>query len=63
VKSAVEDAIRRIRSAGKPAGILTPGEAFATRCIELGTTFAAVDVDAALMARQTERLARRFTGR
>jgi 4-hydroxy-2-oxoheptanedioate aldolase len=60
VVSAVEDAIRRIRASGKPAGILTGDNAFAARCIELGTLFTAVGVDAALLARGTERLAAQF---
>jgi 4-hydroxy-2-oxoheptanedioate aldolase len=60
VIAAVEDAIRRIRACGKPAGILTPNTAFAARCIELGTLFTAVGVDAALLARGTEKLAQQF---
>jgi len=58
--AAIEDAIRRIRACGKPAGILTPDNAFAARCIELGTTFTAVGVDAAILARGTEALAQKF---
>jgi 4-hydroxy-2-oxoheptanedioate aldolase len=60
VVAAVEDAIRRVRACGKPAGILTPDNAFAARCIELGTLFTAVGVDAAMLARGTEALARQF---
>jgi len=60
VVSAVEGAIKAIRAAGKPAGILTTDEAFAARCIALGTTFTAVGIDAAILARQTDALARRF---
>ena len=56
----IEDAIGRIRACGKPAGILTPDNAFAARCIELGTTFTAVGVDAAILARATEALAAQF---
>jgi len=62
VIAAVEDAIRRIRACGKPAGILTPDNAFAKRCIELGTLFTAVGVDAAMIARATEALAKQFKG-
>ena len=47
---------------GKPAGILTPDNAFAKRCIELGTLFTAVGVDAAMIARATEALAKQFKG-
>ena len=60
VVAAVEDAIRRIVRAGKPAGILTGDPAFARRCIELGTSFTAVGIDAGILARATERLAADF---
>ena len=60
VKAAVEDAIRRIRACGKPAGILTPDTAFAQRCIELGTSFTAVGIDLGILARGTEKLAEQF---
>jgi 4-hydroxy-2-oxoheptanedioate aldolase len=60
VVAKIEDAIRRIRACGKPAGILTPDNAFAARCIELGTAFTAVGVDAGLLARGTEALRARF---
>ena len=60
VIAAIEGAIGRIRKTGKPAGILSPDNAFAARCIELGTLFTAVGVDAALLARGTENLARQF---
>jgi len=60
VKRAIEDAIRRIRSSNKPAGILTSDPAFAKRCIELGTTFTAVGVDAGILTRTTEALAQQF---
>lgn len=60
VVAAVEGAIRRLAALGKPAGILTPDITFAARCIELGTTFTAVGVDAGLLARGTEALAAKF---
>lgn len=60
VKAAVETAITRIRSAGKPAGILTSDSEFARRCIALGSTFTAVGVDAAILARGTDTLRRSF---
>jgi 4-hydroxy-2-oxoheptanedioate aldolase len=56
----IENAIRRIKACGKPAGILTPDNAFAKRCIELGTTFTAVGADATILARGTEKLAQQF---
>ena len=60
VQGAVEDAIGRIRARGKPAGILTPDPVLAARFIELGTTFTAVGVDAGILSRATENLAKRF---
>lgn len=60
VVAAVEDAIRRIRIIGKPAGILTPDMAFAQRCIEIGTLFTAVAIDVSILARGTEAMARQF---
>lgn len=60
VVAAVENAIRRLTSAGKPAGILTGNAAFAERCMALGTSFTAVGVDAELLARAADALARRW---
>ncbi len=60
VQSAIQDAIRRIRACGKPAGILTPDEATARKYIEWGTTFTAVGLDAMLLARESEKLAAKF---
>ncbi len=56
----VEETIGRIVAAGRPAGILTLDPAFARRCIELGTTFTAVGIDAAMLARGAEALAASF---
>lgn len=60
VVAAVEGAIRRAVAAGRPAGILTPDQAFARRCLELGATFVAVGIDAGLLARGAEALAAGF---
>ncbi len=60
VVAKVENAIRRIRAAGKPAGILTMDNAFARRCIELGTLFTAVGIDAALLIEGAETLLTKF---
>ncbi|MGO4665322.1 4-hydroxy-2-oxoheptanedioate aldolase [Bosea sp. 2RAB26] len=60
VTALIEKAVGRIRACGKPAGILTPDTAFAARCIELGTLFTAVGVDAAMLVKATEALARQF---
>lgn len=55
----VEDAIRHIVAAGKPAGLLTADQAFAERCIAIGTSFTAVGIDAGLLARAADALVRR----
>lgn len=60
VVTAVEDAILRIRSTGKPAGILTPDTTFAKRCIDIGTHFTAVAIDVGILARGTEAVSRQF---
>lgn len=56
VGAAVEDAILRIRGAGKPAGILTLDTAFAKRCIEIGSVFTAVGTDGSLLSRGADNL-------
>ena len=60
VQSAIQDAIKRIRGLGKPAGILATDEASTRRYIEWGTTFTAVGLDAMVLARETENLAAKF---
>jgi 4-hydroxy-2-oxoheptanedioate aldolase len=60
VIAVIEETIGRIVAAGRPAGILTPDPAFARRCIDLGTTFTAVGIDAAMLARGAEALAASF---
>jgi len=60
VKAMIEDIIRRLAACGMPSGILTPDAAIAARCIELGTSFTAVGMDAGILARGTEALARQF---
>jgi 4-hydroxy-2-oxoheptanedioate aldolase len=60
VQKAIQDAIKRIRACGKPAGILATDEASARRYIEWGTTFTAVGLDAMILARGAESLAAKF---
>jgi 4-hydroxy-2-oxoheptanedioate aldolase len=60
VLAMIEDAIKRIRAAGKPPGILTGNEALARRYLELGCVFTAVGSDTGLLARSAEALAGRF---
>jgi 4-hydroxy-2-oxoheptanedioate aldolase len=49
VRARVLDGIRRIRAAGLPAGVLTLDQGFTGECIDAGTLFTAVDVDAAIL--------------
>ena len=56
----IEDAIGRIRAAGKAPGILMVDEKLAQRCIELGTLFTAVGSDVGMLARGADALAARF---
>ena len=60
VVAAIEDAIRRIRACGRPAGILSGDEALALHCIEIGCNFIAVGSDIGILARGAEALAARF---
>jgi 4-hydroxy-2-oxoheptanedioate aldolase len=60
VVAAIEDAIRRTRACRKAAGILTLDLEFARRCIQLGTTFTAVAMDVAVLARGAEKIAQQF---
>ena len=56
----IEDAIRRIRRAGKAPGILTPVEADARRYLAAGALFVAVGADVGILARGAEALAAKF---
>lgn len=56
----IEQAIRRICATGKAAGILTADRTLAHRFIELGTLFTAVGVDAGLLARAADDLAKEY---
>jgi 4-hydroxy-2-oxoheptanedioate aldolase len=60
VTQTIEDAIKRIRACGKGAGILSGDKPLVKEYIRCGTTFTAVGVDAALLARAAEALAREF---
>jgi 4-hydroxy-2-oxoheptanedioate aldolase len=60
VRDAVGKAVTRIVACGKAAGVLTPDAAFARHLMALGTTFTAVGIDAAILARATENLAAEF---
>ena len=60
VKQAIDDAVRRIRKAGKAPGILTGVEAEARHYLELGCLFVAVGADVGLLARESEKLCAKF---
>ena len=60
VKPMMDDAIRRIRKAGKAPGILTPNEADARHWLECGALFVAVGADVGILARGAEALAAKF---
>jgi len=62
VQAALEDAVRRLKKIGKPAGILTPNEEEAKRFIAWGYTFVAVGADLGLLARGADALSKRFKG-
>lgn len=61
VKPRIDDAIRRIRAAGKAPGILTPSEADARHWLQCGALFVAVGADVGILARGAEALAAKFT--
>ena len=60
VQAAIEDAAKKIKKAGKAAGILTPNEEEAKKFIEWGYTFVAVGADLGLLAKNADALAKRF---
>ena len=60
VRTAIDDAIKRITGAGKAAGILTTDDDLARHYLGLGATFVAVGLDNNLLARATSQLAARF---
>lgn len=63
VQAAIREAARRIRVAGKAAGILSTDEAQARTYLEWGYTFVAVGTDVTLLARETAALSGRFAQR
>ncbi|WP_323114008.1 4-hydroxy-2-oxoheptanedioate aldolase [Pseudomonas guariconensis] len=56
VQAVIEDAIVRIRDAGKAAGILSADQTLARRYIELGAAFVAVGVDTTVLMRGLQAL-------
>jgi 4-hydroxy-2-oxoheptanedioate aldolase len=60
VKPVIDQAVRRIRKAGKAPGILTPSEDDARHWLECGALFVAVGADVGILARGAEALAQKF---
>lgn len=60
VKPMIDDALRRIRKAGKAPGILTPDEADARHWLQCGALFVAVGADVGILARGADALAAKF---
>ena len=60
VQRAIEDAGRRLKAVGKPAGILTGVEAEVRRYMEWGFTFVAVGSDLGLLAKSADALVRTY---
>jgi 4-hydroxy-2-oxoheptanedioate aldolase len=60
VQKALQDAVKRLKAVGKPAGILTTNEDEARRYIDWGYTFVAVGSDVGLLVRNADALAKRF---
>jgi 4-hydroxy-2-oxoheptanedioate aldolase len=56
----IDEAIGRIRRAGKAPGILTPAEEHAKRQLSLGALFVAVGNDIGILARGAEALLARY---
>jgi len=60
VKPMIDEALKRIRKAGKAPGILTPNEADAKHWLGCGALFVAVGADVGILARGAEALADKF---
>ncbi len=60
VRAAIDDAIRRIRAAGKAPGILQVSEERARECLALGALFVAVALDMVLLREAADACAARF---
>jgi 4-hydroxy-2-oxoheptanedioate aldolase len=60
VTEAVLDAIRRIRSAGRAAGVLATEPGFIQECLDAGATFVGVGIDVTVFAGAMRDLATRY---
>ncbi|MDR3473766.1 MAG: aldolase/citrate lyase family protein [Devosia sp.] len=62
VQAAIDDAFRRLRALGKPAGYLTTNEAEAARRVAQGVDFVAVATDTSIITRAASALTQRMRG-
>ena len=60
VQKAMQEAVTRLKTLGKPAGILTGNEEEARRYIDWGYLFVAVGADVGLLAKNADALAKKF---
>jgi 4-hydroxy-2-oxoheptanedioate aldolase len=60
VQKAIQDAGKRLKAIGKPAGILTGNEEEARRYMDWGYRFVAVGADVGLLAKNADALANKF---
>jgi 4-hydroxy-2-oxoheptanedioate aldolase len=59
-QAAMKDAVTRLKTIGKPAGILSGNEEEIRRYIDWGYQFVAVGADVGLLARHADALAKKF---
>jgi 4-hydroxy-2-oxoheptanedioate aldolase len=59
-QKAMQDAVKRLKAVGKPAGILTANEEEIRRYIDWGYQFVAVGADVGLLAKNADALAKKF---
>jgi 4-hydroxy-2-oxoheptanedioate aldolase len=60
VREAVLDALRRIRAAGRIAGVLSTDPAFIDDCKQAGANFVGVGIDVSLFTRALRGLAAQY---
>ncbi|MEQ8347513.1 MAG: HpcH/HpaI aldolase/citrate lyase family protein [Sneathiellaceae bacterium] len=60
VVAAILDGLARLKSAGRPSGLLTPDAGLARRYIDAGAAFVAVGVDAGLLVSAARQLRQQF---
>jgi 4-hydroxy-2-oxoheptanedioate aldolase len=63
VRRTIEDAVRRVRTTGKAAGVLTRRRESALGYLDAGATFVAVGTDASLLVEGSDQLRKQFRAR